>query len=924
LNRAERQQQNAGSRITRRTSSGRVIRLSPATRYAVAVGVAVGAVLLRLAFDPVWGVKLPYITLFPAIMLSAWLGGLWPGIVTTLITGTAAEYFWMEPVRSWAVTDRSELLGTAVFVAVGIVISVLNEAWRRGMDAVVESEGRLDVTLSSIGDAVIATDNEGRVTRLNAIAEQLTGWTEEDAIGRPLKDVFVIINEESRQPAENPVYRVLRDGAITGLANHTLLVSKDGREITIDDSAAPIRTAEGRMAGVVMVFRDITERRRAERERTGLLEAERSARREIETAEQQLQTALQAGRMGTWQYTIATGGVRWSPGLEAIHGLAPGTFAGSFEAFRNEIYPADRDQVLKAIGAAVSEGRDHRVEYRIVRPDGAVRWVEGVGKILEDEEGRPDRMVGVCTDITERKQSEERFRLAVEAAPAAMIMVDQRGTIILINALTEQLLGYSRNELVGQSVDRFVPSRFRDQHAEHRRGFFSDSRPRPMGAGRDLFAVRRDGTEVPVEIGLSPIQTADGLLVLAAVTDITERKRVEEERSRLLVREHAARTEIERASRLKDEFLAVLSHELRTPLNAVLGYSRLLRSGVLPPDRAGHALEAIERNAHAQARLVESLLDLSRVMAGKLELDLQTVNLSEIVEAALDVVRPDAEAKGVTLAVIPPQSAITLVGDSGRLQQVFWNLLSNAVKFTPRDGRITVRWDKQNGGVRIEVSDDGQGISADFLPHIFERFTQADSRKRRSPAGLGLGLALVREMVHAHGGTVIAESLGEGRGTTFVVTLPVSSGAAALAPEKTSQLVLDPVASLGRIDILVVDDDGDARDLIALLLESRGAVAHTVSSAAEALEAIRQRRPDVLLADLRMPHEDGYSLIRRLRDREREHGQQRLPAVAVTAYASPSDRERAIAAGFDWHVTKPVDPEDLARAIAKVARADSV
>jgi PAS domain S-box-containing protein len=661
----------SGSSVAHRTLSGRVIKLSPVTRYVVAIATAAAAILLRLAFDPVWGLKLPYITLFPAVMVSAWLGGLWPGVLTTVITAIAAEYFWVEPAGSWKVADTSEILGLLVFLAVGGIISALNEAWRRGTDAVAESEERLSVTLGSIGDAVIATDDQGRVTRLNAIAEALTGWMQQEAVGQPLKQVFVIINEISRQPVETPVDRVLHEGVITGLANHTLLVSRDRREIPIDDSAAPIRTADGRLTGVVMVFRDITERRGVERERTALLVAERAARREAETAAQQLQTALLAGRMGTWQYTMATGDVKWSPGLEAIHGYSAGAFPGTFEAFRNEIHPADRDRVIEAIRAAAEQRRDHHIEYRIVRSDGTARWVDGIGHVLCDEQGRPDRMVGVCADITERKQ-------------------------------------------------------------------------------------------------------------------------IEDERAAVLAREQMARREIERASRLKDDFLAGLSHELRTPLNAVLGYAQLLTSGVLPPEKATHALNAIQRNAQAQARLVESLLDLSRIMAGTLELDLQRVDLARLVDAAADVIRPDADGGGVLLEIVPPPSPVALMADGSRLQQVLWNLLSNAVKFTPPDGRVSVRWREQDSIVRIEVSDTGRGIRADFLPRVFDRFSQADSPKRGSRAGLGLGLSLVREMVSAHGGNVTAESPGEGHGSTFAVILPALRGATVVEPDSPGAVAAGP------------------------------------------------------------------------------------------------------------------------------------
>jgi PAS domain S-box-containing protein len=772
----------------------RVIALSPFARYGIALAVIAAAAALRGALTPVWAGGLPYITFYPAVMLTAWLGGLGPGLAATALSALVADYFWISPPFTFAIANPGDALGLLVFAAMGIFIAVLNEAWRRSTRAVFESEERVRVTLASIGDAVITTDDRGRVTQLNAVAQRLTGWASADATGRPLDEVFVIVNEQTRQPAPNPVDRALRDGVVVGLANHTILVSKDGGEIPIEDSAAPIRADDGRIAGVVMVFRDVTQQRRAERDRAALLEAERQARREAETATQQLQTALQAGRLGTWQYSIAAGEVRWSPGLEAIHGLAPGSFPGTFEAFRQEIHPEDRDHVLSAIGTALEQRREHHVEYRIVRADGAIRWVEGVGQVVCNGDGQPERMLGVCADITERKQ-------------------------------------------------------------------------------------------------------------------------LEDERALLLAREQAARAEIERASRLKDEFLAVLSHELRTPLNAVLGYAHLLGSGALSPERARHALTAIQHNAQVQTRLVESLLDVSRILAGKLELHLEELNLATVIDAAVDVLRPAAEEKGIAVDVAVP--SISLVGDGARLQQVFWNLLSNAVKFTTRGGRVRVRCVREDHEVRVEVGDTGLGIDAEFLPYVFDRFSQADSHTRRSKMGLGLGLALVREMVQAHGGTVRAESQGAGLGSTFTVTLPATTQVFASPQEPIPPPVHVP-DSFQPMDILVVDDDSDVRHLLAFLLESRGATVRTASSVSDAFQAIAQRRPDVLLADLRMPDEDGYSLIRRLRAAEREGLERRLPAIAVTAYASATDRDQAIAAGYDAHVTKPIEPDVLARAVASV------
>ena len=310
------------------------------------------------------------------------------------------------------------------------------------------------------------------------------------------------------------------------------------------------------------------------------------------------------------------------------------------------------------------------------------------------------------------------------------------------------------------------------------------------------------------------------------------------------------------------------------------------------------------------------------MLAGKLELSPDELGVSALVRTTVDVLRPEADAKGVSVDTFLPSSEVNLVGDGARLQQVLWNLLSNAVKFTPRNGHVDIRVTEETSQVRIQFTDTGQGISADFLPHVFDRFRQADDLKRRSPRGLGLGLALVREMVQAHGGTVVAESGGEGRGSTFTVTLPVRAavGTRTADADRQAETRAD---SLPPLEILVVDDEADARDLLTLLLESRGARTRAVASTLEALDAIAQRKPDVLLADLGMPDEDGLSLIRRLRAREREQQQVRLPAIAVTAYASGGDREDAIAAGYDWHVAKPIDPNDLTRAILKVAEAEN-
>jgi signal transduction histidine kinase len=411
--------------------------------------------------------------------------------------------------------------------------------------------------------------------------------------------------------------------------------------------------------------------------------------------------------------------------------------------------------------------------------------------------------------------------------------------------------------------------------------------------------------------------------------EIRVRQWGEEERARLLVREQEARREAEEANRIKDEFLATLSHELRTPLNAMLGWAQVLRSGRVDEATTRRALEAIERNARAQAQLISDLLDVSRIITGKLRLDLRPVELPRIIDAALDSVRPAAEAKGIQLRVLLDPMASPLVADADRLQQVVWNLLSNAIKFTPEGGAVEVRQRQAGGGrtggggagmVEIEVSDSGMGIRPDFLPYVFDRFRQAESTTTRHHGGLGLGLSIVRHLVELHGGTVSVESQGEGKGAAFRVRLPLRASEPAVERREAPRPAVfgSDGWPLDGLHILVVDDEPDTRDLLATTLESCGARVTTVASVPEALSELDRARPDVVVSDIGVPGEDGYSLIRRLRARAAEQGGN-VPAVALTAYARAEDRVRALAAGFQMHLAKPVDPAELVASVAALA-----
>jgi signal transduction histidine kinase len=404
---------------------------------------------------------------------------------------------------------------------------------------------------------------------------------------------------------------------------------------------------------------------------------------------------------------------------------------------------------------------------------------------------------------------------------------------------------------------------------------------------------------------------------------LEERRRAEAEREELLARERAARADVEAANRAKDEFLAVLSHELRTPLQPILGWVKLMRQRAIDGDTLHRGLETIERNARAQAQIVEDLLDISRVIAGKLRLELRPVSLIPVLEAAVENVREAADAKSITISAAYPAGSPVVYGDAHRLQQVVWNLLSNAVAFTPERGRVSVRVERAGGDVAISVTDTGQGIAPYFLPYIFERFSQADSTSTRRHGGLGLGLAIVRHLVERHGGTVRAESPGEGRGATFTVMLPLVSqpaehDAAAGAPRASSA----DAPLLTGLAILVVDDDPDTCDLLSTVLGYYGAEVRTASSAEEALRLVDARPPHVLVSDIAMPGVDGYELVRRLRTLEKERGW-RLAALALTAHARASDTEQAFLAGFDAYIAKPVEPAELAQSIAKLVLAPS-
>jgi signal transduction histidine kinase/response regulator RpfG family c-di-GMP phosphodiesterase len=428
-------------------------------------------------------------------------------------------------------------------------------------------------------------------------------------------------------------------------------------------------------------------------------------------------------------------------------------------------------------------------------------------------------------------------------------------------------------------------------------------------------------TQVAVSYENARLYTEAQSHTAALQQEVAERKQAEEARAQLLVREQAARADAERANRVKDEFLATLSHELRTPLTAILGWSRMLRTAGLDETMRARALETIERNAQSQSQLIDELLDVSRIVTGKLTLNVRPFELLPVVEAATDSIRPATDAKSIRLDVSLDPAAGRVAGDPARLQQVIWNLFSNAVKFTPAGGRVGVKLERDGASARITVSDTGVGIDPQIIPYIFDRFRQADGSTTREHGGLGLGLAIVRHLVELHGGTVSAESAGRDSGATFTVALPVARAAEDADAARDGQRAGEGhapknVGALEGLSILLVDDVADARGLIATVLRGSGAVVHECGSAAEALDALDTRAADMLLSDIGMPYQDGYALIAEVRRRD---AGRRLPAIALTAYATAEDRARALSAGFHLHLAKPVDNEQLIAAVASLA-----
>jgi len=1034
-----------------RFKSGPDNRRSLPRRYAISLLSVAAAVLLRWILIPVLGDNFPFITLYGAVAIAVWYGRWQPAAVASVLGYVAARYLFFTPGESAAVSVFGEIVGLIAYgLSCGLIIYFgertqsasdqllqLFQSTNTLEDALTKEKELLATTLASIGDAVIVTDAQGHVSSINAEAERLLGWKNTEVVHRPLSDIFRIIDEHNRQPAENPVTRALRQGAVVGLANHTLLIARDGREIPIDDSAAPIRQGDGPVLGVALVFRDVTQQRAAQRAQARLAAIVQFSGDAIIT--KNLDSIIQTWNVGAerlFGYTadeaigkpvtiifpeerlneddaileklrrgraverletirLAKDGRR-IPVSESSSPLkdAEGNIIGASkiihdvsdivaarEALTKEkellattlasigdgvIVTDDQSRVtflnpeaerLTGWTSANAEGRPLSVVFRIVnertrrvtenpvekalrlgvivglanhtmllREDGAEFLIDDSAAPIRNKDGSLFGVVLVFRDVTEqRKLYEAREQLAaiVEYSGEAIATKNLDGIIQTWNTSAEQLFGYSADEIIGKPVTILIPANRLSEEDE----ILSRLR-RGLPAERvETIRLKKDGTPIPVSLTVSPIKDPDGEVIGASklIQDITTRQRIEQERQQLLAREQSLRAQAEAAGRMRDEFLATVSHELRTPLNAILGWATMLNNDNTDSAVARRGIESIERNAKAQAQLIEDLLDVSRIISGKVRLDVKPVMVTPIIHSALDAVRPAAEAKSIQLDVTIDPAAEHLRVDSARLQQVIWNLLSNSIKFTPANGKVTVRVKRVASEAEISVSDTGEGINPEFLPYVFDRFQQADSSVTRKHGGLGLGLSITRHLVEMHGGTIEAHSEGKGRGATFIVKLPIPAVYA--KPSRTweaGNIEVDPMAhrspqlpNLQGIKILAIDDSMDTRELLSAVLGGCGAHVTTASSVRDALDLFAAWNADIVICDIGMPEEDGNTFIKAMRKLAPEQGGN-TPAIALTGYVRIEDRLRALEAGYQMFVPKPIEAGELCTIVANL------
>ena len=788
--------------------------------------------------------------------------------------------------------ERGEVIGGVAIIR-DVTDRQLTEA------TALEDHKRLAFHVENTPLAVIEWNHEFKVLRWSPAAQRLFGWKSEEVLGKHFGEWEFVVPEDL--DVVNQVGQRQNEGyerhGISRNRNYTKL----GNILHCEWYNSALYSDTGKLVSVLSLVLDVTVAKRIE-------EA-------LRKSEAQYRLLFESNPQPMWVYDLET--LRFLAVNDAAirhYGYSRIQF---LEMTLKDIRPAEDVDLLSAYLASDSPERHHAGEWRHRKKDGSLINVEITSNRLTFA-GRPAEFV-LIHDVTERRKaeialrsSEDRYRDLVDNSHELICTHDLEGKVLSVNPWAARVLGYPREKLIGMNIrDGLVPE-YRAQFDQYLNTMKTN------GSARGVMKVRTATGETRLWEYYNTLRT-DGVeapIVRGMAHDVTERREA-------LKREKEARLEAEAANRVKDEFLSTLSHELRTPLTAIVGWSDLLLHDEVAPHKQREAIATIVRNANSQGQLINDLLEVSRIITGKLRLEFASCELEPVIQTAVEAVRPTAEAKGVKLQLLLEPDTGPVSGDRERLQQIVWNLLSNGVKFTRQGGLVQVKLQRADGQVEVVVSDSGVGIDREFLPHVFERFRQADGSTTRTYGGLGLGLAIVRHLVELHGGSVAADSAGSNKGATFTVRFPAMIEFVGQQFELTELVENQTVSaesrvreqSLSGLRVLMVDDEFDARALVTVMLEASGAQVLAVASAAEALDSIESWKPDLLIADIGMPVEDGYSLIRKVRALPNERGGQ-TPAVALTAYARSDDRQRALAEGYQVHVAKPVDRVELATVIS--------
>ena len=802
------------------------------------------------------------------------------------------------------------------------------------------------------------------------------------------KNISILAPDDRRDELAR-IFDALRQGELIPHLE-TVRRTKDGRLIDVALTISPTRDESGHVTGASTIARDITDRKRADKERSLLAT-------QIENERQRLNNVVANVPGVVWEAwgdpDQASQRIDFvSEYVEKMLGYSTDEWLTTPNFWLSIVHPDDNERAAREAAEIFASRKGGTSRFRWLSKDGRAVWVEAQSVVVCDDSETPIGMRGVTMDITERKRAEDAQRFLAEASGLLASTLDYETTLASVaklavpnladwcvvhivgdNGRLRQLAVVhtdpAKEEAARKLQERYplnpesaigVPNVLRTGRAEFY-PLVSQERLTQVSRNEETAKVLRqlnlkscmivplvarnrtlgtltlataesnryyDGNDLHLAEDLAhriALAVDNARLYREAQDAVTAREDALTIRDELLRREHVAREEAESANRSKDEFLATVSHELRTPLNAILGWAHMLRANKLDHTTETRALETIERNAKSQAQLIEDILDVSRIVTGKLRLDVRPVELASVVDASIDAVRPAADAKGIRIETILDPRAGPVSGDPNRLQQIIWNLVANAVKFTGKDGRVQVRLQRVGSHVEIVVSDTGQGIVAEFLPYVFDRFRQADATSTRRHGGLGLGLAIVRHLVEMHGGTVEASSPGDSLGATFTVKLPLivarvdRSDLDRPHPAPAGIVSDKPSARLDGVRVMVVDDELDTREMLRILIGQLGAEVKACSSSEEAMRVLSEWKPDVIVSDIEMPDEDGYELIRKVRRLEANGGSRSVPAIALTAYGRVEDRVRALSAGYQMHVAKPAEPAELAAVIASLA-----